>query len=569
MKVFSKSTKYIAVMVLIAPVTLLGQISWIEHNIASSFNEAYSVHAGDVDNDNDIDIVGAARSGDKITCWRNNGGNPPNFTAFVTSDTVNGPMYVQIINMDNDNDMDIFGVAWFGASISWWEQVGPMSFREKDIAHLVGAWSGYATDLDGDDDVDVLGGTISGNVYWWENDGNQNFTQNTIASGFSGTHSLYAVDLDDDSDIDIVGAAYTASKIAWWENDGDENFSEHTIDSLLSNAYCVYAADIDNDGDMDVLGAGSGVNQIACYENIGGSPANFTKHTVDSNFGGARSVFAADIDNDNDVDILGCAETANDITWWENDGGTFPGFTKRTIDDNFGQVRSLYADDIDSDGDMDVVAAGGTNITWWENKATHDVGPVSIDIDTLIPEGSTINPHATITNFGVNTEIFNVTCEIEPDAYTSTSVSILAPDEDIQVTFPDAFLFASGSYTVTVYTRLADDNRLYNDTLIKVIDTYTPGIADNSTSIPGTTTFNTATICRKRADIEFTLATATDVELFVYNVAGRFLKRLLSKRFSAGLHRLSVSLDLPAGVYFYNLKTESGERIIRKFLIVE
>jgi hypothetical protein len=82
-------------------------------------------------------------------------------------------------------------------------------------------------------------------------------------------------------------------------------------------------------------------------------------------------------------------------------------------------------------------------------------------------------------------------------------------------------------------------------------------------------TFNTATVCRERTDIEFTFATATDVELLVYNTAGRLLKTLLSKRFSAGLHRLSISLDLPTGVYFYNLKTESGERIIRKFLIIE
>jgi hypothetical protein len=48
-----------------------------------------------------------------------------------------------------------------------------------------------------------------------------------------------------------------------------------------------------------------------------------TAHTVDGSFDFAASVYAADVDGDGDVDVLGAAANANDITWWENKGGQF------------------------------------------------------------------------------------------------------------------------------------------------------------------------------------------------------------------------------------------------------
>ena len=47
---------------------------------------------------------------------------------------------------------------------------------------------------------------------------------------------------------------------------------------------------------------------------------SWTEHTIDAAFSFALSVYAADFDGDGDMDVLGAAYTANDITWWENDG---------------------------------------------------------------------------------------------------------------------------------------------------------------------------------------------------------------------------------------------------------
>ena len=57
--------------------------------------------------------------------------------------------------------------------------------------------------------------------------------------------------------------------IAWYENDGNANptWTKAVIDTNAVNAKSVFAADMDGDGDMDILSASSGDNTIAWYEN--------------------------------------------------------------------------------------------------------------------------------------------------------------------------------------------------------------------------------------------------------------------------------------------------------------
>jgi len=143
-------------------------------------------------------------------------------------------------------------------------------------------------------------------------------------------------------------------------------FTEHTIAGNFDGAVSVYAADIDSDGDMDVLGAACIADDITWWENDG--EQDFTEHTIAGDFDGAISVYVADIDSDGDMDVLGAANYAHDITWWKNDGEQ--DFTEHTIAGDFNSAISVYVADIDSDGDMDVLgaAANADDITWWESN---------------------------------------------------------------------------------------------------------------------------------------------------------------------------------------------------------
>ncbi len=171
----------------------------------------------------------------------------------------------------------------------------------------------------------ILGAALlADNISWWENtDGTgTSWTKYTIDGNFDGARDVYSADIDGDGDVDVLGAAYTADDITWWENTNGlgTSWTEHTIDGSFASAASVHADDIDNDGDMDVLGAAIGADDITWWENTNGSGTSWTEHIVDGDFDGAYSVYSADIDDDGFMDILGAANHDNDIAWWKVSG---------------------------------------------------------------------------------------------------------------------------------------------------------------------------------------------------------------------------------------------------------
>ncbi len=564
----------ITILALALPAVLSAQIGWTEH-IVGDLGFAYAVYAIDMDGDGDVDVLGAGFTADEITWWENDGSQ--NFTEYTIAGNFDAANSVFAIDLDDDGDVDVLGTAFTADDIIWWENMDDTgtSWTEHTIDTLFdGANSVFAIDLDDDGDVDVLGAAFyADEITWWENDGNENLTEHTIDSTFEGASGVFAIDINGDNDIDVLGAAgWPDHSITWWENDGNENFTEHTITDNFDYANSVYAIDMDGDLDVDVLGTAGTADEITWWENLDGTGTSWTEHTIDTLFDGAVSVYAIDLDGDNDVDVLGAAGTADEITWWENDGSQ--NFTEYTIAGNFDGANSVFAIDLDGDGDVDVLGAApyAGEITWWESDllTINDVALVSIDIPSILLEGTTLNPQATVTNLGTNTEtFFAVTCKIEPGGYMQTEgIVSLAPGDSIPVTFLSEFTFESGPYTVTVYTRLEGDDSLANDTLVKVINT-TTGIAEGGADTPETFSFIAPTINRGKVHIKLALPVETEVDLLVYDAIGRLSETLVSRRFSAGTHKLNVNLDLPAGVYFYNLKTGTGRNIIKKFLLVE
>ena len=96
----------------------------------------------------------------------------------------------------------------------------------------------------------------------------------------------------------------------------------------------------------------------------------WTEQTITDTFNGAASVYAADVDGDGDLDILGAAFNADDITWWENTTGDGSSWSTHIVTTSFNGAMSVYAADVDGDGDLDVLGAAiglQTTITWWEN----------------------------------------------------------------------------------------------------------------------------------------------------------------------------------------------------------
>ena len=243
-----------------------------------------------------------------------NDGSPSDggWTRNVIDSTFDKARAVFATDIDNDGDIDVVGASYGDNDISWWENDGSEGFTERSIdSTYSNANSVYATDVDQDGDIDVLGAADTANdITWWENDGspsNGGWTEHTVDGSFNTARDIHAIDLDKDGDIDILGASAGADKVVWWENSGSESFTERTIDSDFSSAYAIQAVDVDNDGDIDVIGAANGNNvnyDISWWENDGNpSDGGWTRNVIDSTFDKARAVFATDIDNDGDIDV--------------------------------------------------------------------------------------------------------------------------------------------------------------------------------------------------------------------------------------------------------------------------
>ena len=138
---------------------------------------------------------------------------------------------------------------------------------------------------------------------------------------------------------------------------GTVSFTASDIATSADGAGSVYAADMDGDGDMDIVSASSRDHTIAWYENNGAADPSFTAANIATNAIGAQSVFAADMDGDGDIDIVSASMSDDTIAWYENNGAADPSWTKAVIATSADGAYSVFAADMDGDGDMDIVSA--------------------------------------------------------------------------------------------------------------------------------------------------------------------------------------------------------------------
>ena len=123
--------------------------------------------------------------------------------------------------------------------------------------------------------------------------------------------------MDGDGDVDVLSASQSDNKIAWYENlDGvGGSFSTYVITTSAYSARSVFAIDVDGDGDVDVLSASNSDDTVAWYENIDGFGRSFTTHVITTSADYAASVFAIDMDGDGDVDVLSASSNDDTVAW--------------------------------------------------------------------------------------------------------------------------------------------------------------------------------------------------------------------------------------------------------------
>jgi hypothetical protein len=254
--------------------------------------------------------------------------------------------------------------------------VGPGPFGPARLltSGASGARSVSAADIDGDGDLDVLAASeLDDSISWFENtDGFGSFgpAQVITASAISAT-DVQGVDVDGDGDVDVLTASAGDSTIAWHENlDGLGTFGARQL--ITTNAFLAFAvdaADLDGDAAPDVLSASWLDNKLAWYENTDGLGAFGPQTIISTAAANPVSVFASDLDGDGDADVLSASQLDGRIAWYENTDGLGSFGPQRTITTTAVLAWQVTAADIDGDGDADVLSASELDdrIAWYEN----------------------------------------------------------------------------------------------------------------------------------------------------------------------------------------------------------
>ncbi len=386
-------------------------INFIEHNVTTNFDRVSGLFIADIDNDNDQDIIGAAINDNEVAWWRNDGGNPIQWTKEVIDDNYGGAIYLCAEDINGDGHLDIIATAAIAHQVCWWSNSGgvPIQWTKHIIvSNYTEAHGIIAIDLDKDQKMDIVSTAAALNkISWWKNEtgSGTSWIEQTVDNNFNYTQSVCAGDFNLDGHTDIVAAALNAHQIAWYKNDGGNpvQWTKNTIANNFSMAHSVEVCEINGDSLPDILGAAYGAHEISYWQNMGGNPITWEKHSIDNSYLGPLEVCAADIDCDGDVDVAGTSGIGDEVAWWSNEGGNPVQWVKHNLASNFYDAWPISLADIDNDGDIDIVAGSSTldEIRWWENLLITTVvgnskNPVPCQFELFNNYPNPFNPKTTI-----------------------------------------------------------------------------------------------------------------------------------------------------------------------------
>ncbi|KAK3262141.1 hypothetical protein CYMTET_28987 [Cymbomonas tetramitiformis] len=148
---------------------------------------------------------------------------------------------------------------------------------------------------------------------------------------------------------------------------------------ILQNLFALYAADIDGDGHVDALSGGNRSVYWFKRDCAGSYVAHPVVHKDDGD-AIVGSLYAGDLDEDGDNDVLVSYQgnTGSDrVVWYRNDGTGHFDLGQVVADGGYNPV-AVYAFDADQDGDLDVLVAQNYH------NADANVDPAPLDYNVAL-----------------------------------------------------------------------------------------------------------------------------------------------------------------------------------------
>lgn len=349
-----------------APPTLVkvtGTVQFTREELPWSLMSPSSLHAADLDNDGDVDLLGACRSTGEIVSWRSTQNRREAWETALIGQLGDSAERAVSADIDGDGDSDVLG-SGIASNMAWFENTDGRGTRwnqhEIDASPDVSSFS--SVDMDGDGDLDILGAVPErGEIAVWTNVSGHGmeWEKRIVDSSFITVGNPQGIDIDGDGDTDVISVNSEAGEIAWWSNENGrgDSWSKRAIIASGVAVREALAADVDGDGDTDIVATASTGAHIAWWENAKGNGSEWTKHGIESSFPTLACALAVDVDGDGDTDIVAAAKEEGKLSWWKNLAGDGSEWKRHNIDIEIEAPNLVAAGDIDRDGLLDIFCA--------------------------------------------------------------------------------------------------------------------------------------------------------------------------------------------------------------------
>ncbi len=315
--------------------------------------------ARDFDRDGDIDL--AVGDGQTVHDLRAQGTTWSDVTASRGLSGLLGVTSARVLDVDNDGSLDLVrsgggGISLHPGNLGSWG--APITVTK------LGANSFLAVDFDHEGDLDFIGLGPAG-LALLRNNGNRTFTELTSGSGLETAGACLAAaagDIDDDRDIDLL-LLTRKGKIHVATNLRGGRFELLPALPAPDGAFDFAAGDLDNDGDLDLAVASATGVHLLRNERANAFLRVPTEPVIAGAVlwpqPGARSLWAADLDNDGRLDLVGARE--RETVFARNDGaGRFTVLAEPVRALNEKGLRPAAVVLADGDGRLDLVMSKGS-----------------------------------------------------------------------------------------------------------------------------------------------------------------------------------------------------------------
>lgn len=234
----------------------------------------------DMDGDGRLDIIERTWSSERVVVALQNA-NINNWTVRVFDTGERGkPEGISAGDIDGDNEMEIVlsGVYWDNPG--GWRSGNPVEYSvdPQFTGSTYGKVKSAVGDIDLDGDNDIYMGSAEGAdryLAWYENtgrnaDGSVALTRRIIKNNFGKCHMVQLIDIDKDGDLDLATGRSFGQKglLVFYNENKGQSWTEQNYDPD-GEIYTGVVADLDGDSDFDVVGPSTfNRNLVRIYKNL-------------------------------------------------------------------------------------------------------------------------------------------------------------------------------------------------------------------------------------------------------------------------------------------------------------